>query len=252
MGYFSLTLLFLVILFPKLSIAGHQSVLNPECASCHTPNRIQQHGGFRAPVCLACHDSQLVNIKETITKGREGQPVYCVDCHGQVDHSLAHDQTFLPEGDCANCHSANVAVEHGNRGLTCSVCHDSSDPQVQSAISYGRAGNPVYCSACHLIDHAEAHEISGQSGLTLPECGICHMDNVATEHINRGFSCESCHANPDPIVQAAIDKGVGGTLANCDDCHQYDQYDDTHHGQAASCTDCHNIHGPEPYKKWPP
>jgi hypothetical protein len=255
-GYFFVSLLVLILFLPKLSFAGHQSILNLECTPCHSQNRIQQHGGFCSPVCLACHDSQVVNVKETIAKGKLGQPVYCIDCHGQVDHSLAHDQTFLPAEDCANCHLANVATEHGNRGLNCYVCHGSSDSQIQNAISYGRSGNPIFCSACHVIDHTAAHERSGQSGLTLPECGICHVDNTATEHLNKGLSCESCHASADPVVQAAINQGTGDTLAICDDCHQLADYDYTHHHQeipyGPSCIDCHNIHGPEPYKKWPP
>jgi hypothetical protein len=251
--YFLLALLILTSLFPKPSLGGHQSILNPECTPCHSQNRIQQHGGFCAPSCTACHDSQQVNIRETIAKGKLGLSVHCIDCHGQVDHSLAHDQTFLPGADCANCHAANVAVEHGNRGLNCYVCHGSPDPQVQSAISYGRAGNPIYCSACHVIDHTSAHERSGQSGLTLPECGICHVDNIATEHLNHSLNCETCHASDNPVVQAAISKGIGGTLANCDDCHQRDEYDYTHHNQTGpGCLDCHDVHGWPPYKKWPP
>jgi hypothetical protein len=256
-GYLVLFLLLLALLFPNPSFAGHQSILNPECTPCHSTNRILQHGGFRPSVCLACHDSQLVNVKETIAKGKMGQPVYCVDCHGQIDHSYAHDKTFLPGENCANCHTANVSVEHGNNGLlTCVVCHNSTDPQVQSAISSGKAGNPVYCFACHWIDHTEAHEISGQSGLTLPECGICHVDNIDTEHLNKGLSCEGCHASADPVVQTAINEGTNGILAICDDCHQLVDYDYTHHHQeipyGPSCIDCHNIHGPEPYTKWPP
>ncbi len=250
MGYLSLTLLFLVILFPKLSIAGHQNVFAPECSSCHSNNRIIQHGGFRPSVCLSCHDSQLLNIKETIAKGKMGQPVYCVDCHGQINHSYEHDRTFLPAENCANCHTADVSEEHGNNGLlTCVVCHNSTDPQVQSAISYGKAGNPIYCFACHWIDHTEAHEVSGQSAFPYASstlCIRCHVDNIAIEHLNRSLSCETCHASTDPAVQAAISNGISGTLATCYNCHPREICVDVHHTMVMEgrygCLDCHDVH----------
>jgi hypothetical protein len=50
--YFLLALLILTSLFPKPSLGGHQSILNPECTPCHSQNRIQQHGGFCATFAM--------------------------------------------------------------------------------------------------------------------------------------------------------------------------------------------------------
>jgi hypothetical protein len=167
-----------------------------------------------------------------------------------VDHSLAHDQSILPSADCARCHLVNVAIEHENRGLTCSICHDSPDPVVQSAISVGRAGNPVDCTFCHWQEnHITAHEKDGQSAFpwtSSTPCIRCHVDNIAIEHMNRSLSCEACHASTDPAVQAAISNGISGTLATCYNCHSREICVDVHHTMAMEgrygCLDCHDTH----------
>ncbi len=212
-----------VFLFPRSSLSEHQGTLNPECAACHEVNLFRQHGGFSGAVCAGCHDSQQGAVRATIVRGKRGEVTCCVDCHGPIDHSLAHDQTFLLSESCAACHVANVALEHGGRGLDCTICHTSLSPQVQGAIELGRSGVAVYCDACHgqtgENGHTSTHEIAGQSALPSADCALCHLANIVTEHQSRSLSCQACHASTDPTVQAAIANGVAGTLATCDACH---------------------------------
>jgi hypothetical protein len=235
-------------MLPKPSLAEHQGGLDASCTTCHDVNLFRQHGGFAAAVCLRCHDSQQPAVRETIARGKLGQVAHCLDCHGQVDHSFTHDRTFLPAPECAACHQADVAVEHANRGLNCAACHENPEPQVQNAIALGQAGTPIDCAFCHWVtDHAAVHEREGEVALppygSLTYCGDCHSNNVATELLNRGFTCQTCHESADPVVQAAIAAGTSGPLATCDACHSWEEIDEVHHDQPMGCMECHYIHG---------
>lgn len=244
----ALLLAAMLVLLPVPSRSEHQGALNPECAPCHQVNLFAQHGGFSPEVCLRCHDSQQEAIRATILRGKQGLITCCVDCHGPVYHSVSHDHAPLPGPDCAPCHLANISDEHASRARDCSACHGSADQRVRDAIASGRAGNDIYCQACHWpIGHsAMAHQRTGQSALP-PDCcylrcGDCHQANVADEHWNRGLGCEVCHASTDPTVQAAITYGKKGVLATCDSCHLWADYDFTHHTQPGlRCLDCHDV-----------
>ena len=139
---FILILSALMILFPKQVFSGHQGILIPDCDTCHISNLVRQHGEFSAPVCATCHDSQEEQIRTTIAQGKQGQVVHCTDCHGSVDHSLAHDQTFLPPGECADCHVSDVAGEHAEYDPPCNICHKNINPQVQVQFPWGRLEMP--------------------------------------------------------------------------------------------------------------
>ncbi len=112
-------------------------------------------------------------------------------------------------------------VEHvDNHGLTCTVCHNSSDPQVVAAISQGSGptGTDVDCSACHgVVEHAAVHDHA-----VLPEsdCRRCHSAAIVVEHAAHGFNdCNVCHGSTEPVIVAAIAAGRAGSDVSCAVCH---------------------------------
>ena len=107
------------------------------CGDCHTVGTVVAvtHNNN----CQGCHLSQVQTVQNVITHARAGNDVNCFDCHGDQGHDGAHDMTVLPEQSCEECHVANVFTEHVvNRQLTCSDCHDSTDPNVVAAIIDGQ------------------------------------------------------------------------------------------------------------------
>jgi hypothetical protein len=202
---------------------GHDmtAVPGPQCATCHVDNVEVLHFEDLGIPCASCHESTIPTIQDAIAQGMAGQTVYCTDCHQPFDdHGPDHDATFVPAADCALCHEGNVEVEHTeNRGLICTVCHESTDPVVQAAIDDGMQGNPVYCADCHTAfdDHGTGHDMT-----VVPEtlCLSCHVENVEVEHTeNRGLPCATCHDSADPAVQDAIAQGMAGQTVSCTDCH---------------------------------
>ena len=72
-------------------------------------------------------------------------------------------------------------------------------------------------------------------------CSACHSPVLTTEHTNRGFTCDTCHVNPPPNVQAAIDT----KNTACDACHDLAASHQALHdggfaGAPYDCSGCHN------------
>jgi len=128
--------------------------------------------------CYTCHGDAVIGVsswdagkvyfqpdpvvRAVVALGMAGNNVSCEDCHGNADHRSAHDHAILPVGEnCGSCHAANVVDEHvTNHGLSCAVCHESTDPQVLAVIELGStpSNQDVDCDACHeVVDHSAAH-----------------------------------------------------------------------------------------------
>ncbi len=142
--------------------AHDHAVITPGgCSSCHSADITEEHIDNQGLECATCHDNPDPEVKAAIKQGKYGVDVDCTSCHGDLDHEGAHDHAVLPAGDCQRCHYAAVVSEHQSRGYECAVCHQSSDPVVQAAISAGMGGSDVDCYACHAdaaAGHAAAHE----------------------------------------------------------------------------------------------
>lgn len=194
----------------------------------------------------------------------------CGACHSLLGHEAQHDKTDVPQALCADCHSANVYPEHQNRPafqntdgtFNCAVCHDSSSPEVQNAIATGRGpvGQIVFCDDCHTnMTGASSHTAQHDNALVdAASCLQCHADNVVTEHLDRGWTCSTCHSGEtltlDPAVVLQVINDAVSTNPNpqtryCTDCHTAFAGHEADHNQgfflmtpsAQDCTRCHAV-----------
>ncbi|WP_432821490.1 cytochrome c3 family protein, partial [Trichloromonas sp.] len=77
----------------------------------------------------------------------------CTNCHDGANHESSHDMAFFsPEPAasqlCMSCHQQMVA-EHLSRELSCTTCHNNTDPKIMDTIYRGQNGEAVYCLDCH-------------------------------------------------------------------------------------------------------
>lgn len=198
-------------------IQQHDMVATPvDCKTCHAKQVVYEHTD-RGSTCGTCHQSTNAAVLKTITDGRAGITVSCANCHGAVNHIQQHDMAFASPA-CAQCHTKSVLDEHLTRTSTCATCHSSSNSMVQDAITKGRSGQAVYCVDCHgQVTHQNAHD--GKVVTPYSDCNSCHMPNLVDLHAQGGFQCAACHASSNTAVNAAVQKGLGGQIVKCADCH---------------------------------
>ncbi|AJY69153.1 cytochrome C [Geobacter sulfurreducens] len=226
-------------------VQQHDKVTTPaDCASCHGQGVVYEHTN-RSSTCATCHNSTNAAVQKTISDGRAGITVSCASCHGAVNHVAQHDQA-LASPACAQCHTKSVLDEHLTRTSTCATCHSSSSTAVQQAIAAGRSGQAVSCVDCHgQVTHQSAHD--GKVLVPYGDCSSCHIPNLVELHAVKGFQCAACHASDNASVTAAVQKGLGGTLVYCADCHSAIGGFGNHAGQhdmvglpAPNCGQCHS------------
>lgn len=208
------------------------------CYDCHKKTTTQTIG-----ICVNCH----------YTGSAYGRKFPAKDA--DQAHRPFHDRVGVPQEFCLNCHAGNVYDEHRQRSLfadnegdmNCALCHDSSIPEVQDTIDVasGEYGEQVFCDNCHVnmtgVDsHAEQHDnvLLDSSG-----CLECHAANIVDEHLNRGWTCSTCHggetATLDPlVVQEVIANGSSpnNQQQGCLDCHIPEDWKQTHQYTAHSTT----------------
>ncbi len=207
--------------------AAHDQTHFPstDCSQCHDADAPTEHGKYNFS-CSTCHNNIHADVKNAIVRGKSGNPVYCADCHGLVDH-LVHENAYLPNVECTGCHltdlglRADIVNEHAKKSTACSGCHNSSDPIIRAAIDKGIAGNSVLCADCHreFGNHALMHD---QTIFTSTECSACHLANAVSEHQGHGphgICCLPCHTNVYPGIISSIYDGMAGQNISCDECH---------------------------------
>lgn len=197
-----------------------------DCRGCHPGDQqgnmaTQHHLLLSDPAkglaCIGCHNPQnLDGSSWSFCLVRD-----CTKCHTDQNHVTAHNMAGVPYADCASCHDPNVVLEHNNRGLTCSVCHDSLDPKIQQAISVGKNNIPVDCADCHDFianfgNHEKQHDMTD---VNQSACTDCHSPNAVTEHELKEVYCFLCHNNTSSPVMTAIEQGMAGETVPCLSCH---------------------------------
>jgi len=232
---------------PGYHTADHNHAVIPagDCVNCHSDNVVAEHLVNQGRECATCHNSSdpLVTAAINSGVGPNGNDVDCYACHPGTDHSAAHDHAVITAPFCAECHDADIVIEHiSNHGLACSTCHSSSDPVVVDTINLGMAGTDVNCDSCHgMTDHTGAHD---HAVITPGGCSDCHDADITVEHIdNHGLSCNTCHENGDPLVVNAIATGRAGTDVDCQSCHGVVDHANAHdHAliDPGNCIDCHD------------
>jgi hypothetical protein len=144
-----------------------------DCKACHTGNMAGAHHSLAQTKGWACNYCHVVTYDPV-------QQIYvyqiirdCTVCHGAATHEAAHDKTMVDSPSCLSCHVNNVVAEHVTKhGLSCDVCHKSTNQTVLNAIvkGSGPTGQTVYCIDCHgTTNHLSAHATSFfPNWLTLP------------------------------------------------------------------------------------
>lgn len=201
--------------------------------------------------CLVCHDA-------TSTP----QSNDCTVCHFTFDQhydQVKHESSWtLANCNASGCHSSRdlMTVHNDHRTIdegefACSGCHDSTRPEVISAIQSGLTG----CGDCHsgasetqghravhwaepLLQDADGPNYSYYTGSMgsqpTGDCAGCHVSNVIDEHMGIidaesgnpirlprkdrngvALTCASCHDSLDMKVRTAILAGD----TKCDACH---------------------------------
>jgi hypothetical protein len=231
-------------------IEGFGEPLAERCPDCHAdmtvtiPAMAQSH-------CLACHDlTSGADIRETAWE--------CTQCHSnedadgpQVDvHATQacsachqpHDEPWVQEERCSNCHGGKEHVLHGNASrqqqLVCADCHQPHEVAGEAADR---------CVPCHTKDApttfastlfqghdacTSCHAPHAFSKAEAPSCAGCHADHLPLSGPKEHQNCQSCHDTHDPRSASA---------AKCVGCHT--QIDLSHGGGSAeTCTNCHDPH----------
>lgn len=219
-------------------LAQHDKVTAAaDCANCHNLGVVKEHTS-RTSTCATCHSSAKPEVQNTIALGKAGTAVNCKNCHLTFDHVAQHDHAKVAV-DCGQCHTLGVLSEHLTRTSTCATCHSSAKPEVQNAITLGKAGTDVTCKNCHNVNHAAQHDKVSVAA----SCAQCHTKSVLDEHLTRTSTCSTCHSSSRVSVQDAIAKGKAGQMVTCVDCHGEFSHQAAHDGNVltpyADCNACH-------------
>lgn len=219
------------------------------CTTCHSPT--VPHGDH--PV-LGDGSTAYPGVRETYAKGTRNQTApytyeatltctnsschgsmniaftarpSCLNCHG-VDKSGHGDVEALHESDEATagcvgtgCHySTNDIFEHENRALTCNTCHNNPDSVRAATLRAAIDANNPRCSACHPIASQPHHDFHLYAAFN-PGCQIagCHTNYLDVEHANRGYRCQVCHNNSDPVRAATCEAAIADHNTSCNACH---------------------------------
>ena len=113
----------------------HAVISSPDCLNCHSANVVTEHVSNHGLSCATCHSStdQVVIDAIAAGSGPAGTDVDCNVCHGDVDHSTAHDQVYLltrENGVLVNITSTDDPADGTYDNLppfrpseTCGACH---------------------------------------------------------------------------------------------------------------------------------
>lgn len=174
---------------------------------------------------------------------------------------------FVGSETCTTCHTAEsktfesnphtkLALEHGNKGVTCESCHGAGKAHVESGGDKTKIFSPANATAKQsdatcLRCHEDAHPnfLRSEHGKANVSCVNCHSVHAsqAPEHllkVSQPQLCFQCHSDIKPQFAMPFHHKVDEGLMKCSDCH------DTHGtfqgkqlrntaAQNAICTKCH-------------
>jgi hypothetical protein len=233
---------------------------NGTCLTCHNPAK-------EVPALAATPASTVIFNGQTAggVAGGNGAAQNCVSCHdgsylthGLADGDAAHPTLVDPITSTSTCStgagSCHTILTVPNKLAThtvgCLVCHNSTDPQVMTAISDGYAASPnsAPCEDCHGgTPQAPLKNISGQwynhndpdhtpttlnrvlipdagdpnAALATVDCDGCHTGDVISAVHNfvapaPTFNvCEECHTADSTLKGSATGKNAGGQCIFC-------------------------------------
>ncbi len=195
-----------------------------DCNSCHT---------FKSKISekKECKDCHFDPHKDDFIK-KEAENKNCENCHKKT---LWHKTEFKHEE-----FSKGFVLDGAHKNATCVQCHKTQN--------YSDA--KANCASCHETDYVKSSWPDHKKAHFNKDCVSCHTtyswsNGRYYEHEqyfpilggnHTGFSCKSCHSNPDDF-----------TIITCTSCHEHSKgkTDKEHKGMAGykydskSCYSCH-------------
>ncbi len=178
---------------------------NVDCNSCHT---------FKTKItekkeCKDCHfdpHKKIIKTYENKPTSQEGSVNKCEDCHKKT---LWHKVEFKHEE-----FSKGFILDGAHKNVTCIQCHKTHN--------YSDA--KANCVSCHETDYVKSSWPNHKKAHFNKDCVSCHTTYSWSqgryyEHeqyfpilnsIHAGFSCKSCHNNPDDFK-----------TITCTSCHEH-------------------------------
>jgi len=213
----------------------------------------QAHGKFSeegVKQCLSCHDFGPESPVHRVLGGSHASidtKGSCETCHGpSAAHTQAPTQTSpgvsygprwsattdAQDGQCLNCHEANVAAHwrdalHMLNNLSCTTCHDIHEKQ--DKVLQPRQQAEV-CTTCHKVQKKGIHGIEKRAKRN-PACSGCHNphdhESAAAKMLgNRSEGCRTCHNLEKMATRSKVSeraKSYHKVMENqdrtCLDCH---------------------------------
>ncbi len=165
-----------------------------DCKKCHSVqgfdiplftledhNKTEFHitGAHMAVPCQSCHLKEGKKKKDWHFKNIGTR---CIDCHQNI-HGTEISQKFMPEMNCASCHSPEnwnkISFNHDLTGFKLSGKHSGTS-----------------CEECH-AEKNNTNKIVYKFASLKPECSVCHRDIHFGQFKNDASSsksvCENCH-----------------------------------------------------------
>ena len=194
--------------------------------------------------CKECHpeDPHVIHT---------GQPVQCIDCHGET--------LSIKIPQCLQCHNGPIHVVHGPKVATedCSYCHSGIETFHIELISNTlcshchrdlvdvHGGPDVSCEACH--EKAPNIVIPADLEGTTVVCQTCHKaTDVALIHgdAENRTACYNCHRPGAQEVKAAseIPHFIHIPAVPCNDCHLSQETGKVYLPECAQCHKADDIH----------
>jgi hypothetical protein len=155
------------------AVIAYDQDLATDCYQCHPGNGVDCYRGH--------------HTNKTLGRGQDSHPVWCTDCHGDLNQRVAEGQLENPWSEdtlpkCQQCHSATgengvlthtfggsflKSMSHKNDKILCSTCHGSPHALNPSTLAKDNQQN---------IGLQEVYVGTEQGAHAIGVCKVCHTN----------------------------------------------------------------------------
>lgn len=228
-----------------------------DCVNCHQADfqRAPNHPSMNYPKdCAQCHTATAWSDTH-FNHAALGASASCVSCH-QTDYQQAPNHAALnfPK-TCGQCHQtsswAGARFDHNTVGGTSANCYSCHSADYQTGPNHLAQNYSHQCTDCHqsFVTWANASGKPDHSGFgPTTNCYSCHTADFQTapNHVAHNYShqCGQCHTPTLPTFAGATfnHNTVGGSSAQCYNCHSTDYQQAPDHAPQNYPHDCWSCH----------